>query len=275
MKIDSHQHFWKYNAEKYSWIPDDMAKIRKDFTPTDVYPALQKFGFDGSVAVQAVQSEEETLKLLEYASCEEFIKGVVGWVDLSSAEVEKRLEVFSKASIIKGFRHTEWDKKGEFLLSPAFQNGIAALKQFDFTFDILVFDYQLPAAVELVKKFPDQPFVLDHMAKPKISEGLSEEWVKNIKQLGWHQNVYCKISGVVTETQEFQWKQDDFLPFLDTVVGTFGTSRLMFGSDWPVCLAAASYEEVVGICESYFSDFSKEEKEKVFGENATGFYNLK
>ena len=262
MKIDSHQHFWRYNAEKYSWIPDDMAVIRKDFTPTDLYSELQKSGFDGSVAVQAIQSEEETLKLLEYASCEEFIKGVVGWVDLSSAEVEKRLEVFSKASIIKGFRHTEWDKKGEFLLSPAFQNGIAALKQFDFTFDILVFDYQLPAAVELVKKFPDQPFVLDHMAKPKISGGLSEEWVKNIKELGSHQNVYCKISGLVTETKKFQWKQDDFLPFLDTVVNAFGTDRLMFGSDWPVCLAAASYEEVVEIIRIVFLKFFRSRKAK-------------
>lgn len=252
-----------------------MAEIRKDYHPEDLQPLLQKCGFGGCISVQVDPSEEETDFLLNYAHQHDFIKGVVGWVDLFSVDVEKRLEKFARNPFLKGIRTTVWDEKGEFMTDPAFQNGISALKKFDLTYDILAFDYQLSGAVELAKKIPNQLFVLDHMGKPSISESPSKEWEFHIKELGQMENVFCKISGMVTETDGFNWKTSDFSPFLDVVVEAFGPQRLMFGSDWPVCLPAARYEEVVGIVEAYFTDFSEEIRRVIFGANAVKFYNLK
>ncbi len=271
LKIDSHQHFWQFDPEKYSWIPEG---IQKDFLPEEIEPILAKNDFEGCIAVQADQSEEETVKLLELANTYSFIKGVVGWVDLSAKNVEERLEMYSRDPAFKGVRHTEWDEEGEFMINPYFQGGIAALAKFDLTYDILAFDYQLGNAVELVKAFPNQPFVLDHMGKPKVSEGMSKEWRRNIQELGDRENVYCKISGLVTEAENFSLKSSQLHPFLDEVTAAFGTNRLLFGSDWPVCLPAASYSEVFELVKQFYGDFSEEEKEKIFGKNASRFYNL-
>lgn len=273
-KIDSHQHFWKYDPIRYSWISESMKSLRRDFSPEDLEPILNKNNFDGCIAVQADQSEEETEMLLQLGAENDLIKGVVGWVDLTSPEVGDRLQYFSENPLFKGVRHTFFDERGEFMLDPAFQRGIARLKDFRLTYDILVFDYQLSGAVELVKKFPDQPFVLDHMGKPKNSQELSAEWVRNIEALASFSNVYCKISGLVTEADQLQWKKEDFSPYLDVVYKAFGGDRLMFGSDWPVCLAAASYGEVVSIVEDYLSGCSEEVKEKIFGVNAEKFYGI-
>ena len=275
MRIDSHQHFWKYDAEKYSWIGEEMSVIRKDFYPEDLEPVLSKNGFSGCIAVQADQSEAETEKLLHYSQKYDFIKGVVGWVDLSSEEVHERLKYFSKSAFLKGIRHTVWDEKGKFMTAPEFQRGIAALANFGLTYDILAFDYQLGGAVELVNKFPEQKFVLDHMGKPKISGNPGAKWIANIEKLGKCGNVWCKISGVVTETEDFSWKPDDLFPFLEVVVSAFGVDRVMFGSDWPVCLSAATYNEVLGVVEDFFKNYTTAEKEKIFGRNAAEFYNLK
>ena len=275
MKIDSHQHFWKYDPEKYSWISDEMWAIRKDFTPEDLEPLLRKNGFSGCVAVQADQSEAETEILLNFAKDYDFLTGVVGWVDLNSADVEARLKNFSENPFLKGIRHTVWDQKGEFMLAPEFQQGIETLEKLGLTYDILAFDYQLESAVELVRNFPHQKFVLDHMGKPGISEKPDKGWIRNTQELGKSENVYCKISGLVTETPDFRWKPTDFFPFLEVVVKAFGVDRIMFGSDWPVCLSAASYSEVIGIVEEFFSNYSEKDKEKIFGRNATDFYNLK
>ncbi|MCX2838689.1 amidohydrolase family protein [Salinimicrobium sp. MT39] len=274
MKIDAHQHFWQYDAEKYSWISDEMAVIRKDFSPEDLEPLLSKRGFSGCVAVQADQSEAETEVLLKMAKKHDFIKGVVGWVDLGSPEVEERLKHYSKNTFLKGIRHTVWDEKGEFMMSSEFQHGISFLANLGLTYDILVFDYQLGGAVELVKAFPRQKFVLDHMGKPQISGKPDKQWVEQIQQLASFPNVWCKISGLVTETPDFSWKTPDFFPILEVVIDAFGVDRLIFGSDWPVCLSAASYSEVNGIIEKFFSSYSKEDKEKIFGKNAAEFYNL-
>ena len=275
MKIDSHQHFWKYNSQKHSWIPDEMSAIRKDFTPRNLEPLLKKNGLSGCVAVQADQSEAETQVLLKYAEEHEFIKGVVGWVDLASENVEERLKHFSKNSFLKGIRHTVWDEKGEFMTAPDFQRGIGLLANTGLTYDLLAFDYQLGSAVELVQEFPRQKFVLDHMGKPQISGKPDEKWEKNIRELGESANVWCKISGLVTETPGFSWNTTDFFPFLEVVTAAFRADRLMFGSDWPVCLSVASYKEVIGIVEDFFSSYSEEDREKIFGKNATDFYNLK
>ena len=218
MKIDSHQHFWHYNPETYSWIPDEMSAIRRDFTPEDLGPILKKNGFSGCVAVQADQSEEETENLLKMAGEQNFIKGVVGWLDLSSENVEERLEHFSKNPFLKGLRHTEWDEKGEFMTAPDFQRGIGLLANLGLTYDILAFDYQLPAAVDLVQEFPRQKFVLDHIGKPKISGKPEKEWEKNIRELGEQPNVWCKISGLVSQTPDLKWKASDFESYLEVVV---------------------------------------------------------
>lgn len=275
MKIDSHQHFWKYDPDKYSWISDEMSVIRKDFTPEDIEPLLSKNGFSGCVSVQADQSEAETEELLKLAEQHNFIKGVVGWVDLHAEDVEDRLKYFSKIPFFKGVRHTIWDEKGEFMLAQDFQRGITALGKSGLTYDILAFDYQLGSALKLVRNFPDQKFVLDHMGKPAISANPDKSWIKNIQLLGENKNAYCKVSGLVTEAPGFNWKASDLSPYLDVVVSAFGVDRIMFGSDWPVCLSAASYSEVLGIVEDFFSNYSKIEKEKIFGKNAIDFYNLK
>lgn len=274
MKIDSHQHFWHYDPVRYSWINDSMEVIQKDFLPEDLQPLLVENGFDGSILVQADQSEEETEFLLKLAQEYFFIKGVVGWIDLTATEVEKRLEHFSKNPFFKGVRHTVWDKRGEFMKEERFQKGISKLAGFDLAYDLLVFDYQIGAAMELVKRFPTQRFVLDHMGKPDISaESPSEEWKMHIRKLAENKNVSCKLSGLVTAAKDLQRKEDIF-PFVDVVVESFGTDRIMFGSDWPVCLSAASFNYVLKIQEEYFRNFSKDEKRKIFGGNAARFYRL-
>lgn len=272
MKIDAHQHFWKFDPIKYFWVPEG---IRKDFFPEELHPVLKKNGFDGCIAVQSDQSEEETVKLLELANLHSFIKGVIGWVDLEDEEVVDRLDLYSRDPAFKGVRHTVWDKRGEFMNAPNFQRGIAKLKNFGLTYDILVFDYQLEAAVDLVRTFPEQKFVLDHMGKPQILGGMSNDWKRNIKELGRYDNVFCKISGLVSQTDKQDWESSEFFPFLEVITTAFGTERLMFGSDWPVCLPMASYTEVVEIVAGFFKDFSEAEKEKIFGMNAIEFYNLK
>lgn len=272
-RIDSHQHFWKYDPVRYSWLEGPLGDLQKDFLPEDLSPILEENNFNGCIVVQADQSESETEFLLRLAGEEKFIEGVVGWVDLSSPNCHKRLEYFAGNPVFKGVRHTVYDKQGEFMLEPAFQRGISHLKELGLTYDILAFDYQLPGAINLVEQFPEQAFVLDHIGKPQISEGVSPEWEKNIKRLAAQPNVYCKLSGLVTETRNFHWEKEDFQLFLNVVVEAFGTDRLMFGSDWPVCLAAANYKQTVEIIRSYFKDDPSALK-KVFGKTAAKFYNI-
>ncbi|WP_424494695.1 amidohydrolase family protein [Salinimicrobium sp. GXAS 041] len=275
MNIDSHQHFWNYDPAKYSWINDSMHKIKKDFLPSDLAPVLQKNGIGGTVAVEAFHSEKETEFLLDLASEFPFIKAVVGWVDLYSENVGSRLKMFSKNPVFKGVRHTVYDEKGEFLTENLFQKGIAALGKFGLTYDLLIFEHQLPGAIELMKKFPKQRFVLDHMAKPRISpDGPSEEWTSNIRTLAENKNVFCKVSGLVTETPGFHREIRDFIPFLDVVVDAFGEDRLMFGSDWPVCLSAADYEDTMAIVRDYFAAYGEESMRKLLGGNAARCYRI-
>lgn len=274
MRIDSHQHFWHYDPIKHDWIDDEMAIIRKDFLPNDLQPIFQANNIDGCVAVQADQTEAETNFLLQLSNENRFIKGIVGWVDLRADNIEERLAHFKQFPIIKGFRHVLQGEEPSFMLHEKFQNGISKLHQFGFTYDILIFPQHLSAAKELVGNFPEQQFVIDHIAKPYIKSGLIDEWKEDMKAIAQFPNVHCKISGMVTEANYKNWKPADFRPYLDTVVEAFGTDRIMFGSDWPVCLVAASYEQMIGIVQDYFSSFSKEEQDKFFGLNATTFYNL-
>jgi len=272
--IDSHQHFWHYDATKHSWIDDEMAVIRKDFLPEQLLEVYEQNGVTGCVAVQADQTEEETSFLVDLASKYDFIQAVVGWVDLRADNIRERLEHYAQVPEVKGFRHVLQGEEPAFMLHPNFTRGIAALKDFGFTYDILVFPHHLPSVLEFVQQFPEQPFVIDHIAKPYIKAGKIDEWKKDIMQVAEYDNVYCKISGMVTEADYKNWKKDDFTPYIDTVVEAFGEKRIMFGSDWPVCLVAASYSDMLAIVKDYFSGYSKDEQADIFGRNAATFYDL-
>jgi L-fuconolactonase len=273
--IDSHQHFWKYNPVNHAWIDDDMKVIRRDFMPSDLQPILQQNNIDGCVSVQVNQTEEETDFLLELADSHSFIKGVVGWIDLRADNIYERLEHYSQLKKLKGFRHiVQGESDSEFMLRPQFKNGISELGMYDFTYDILIYHYQLEQAIQFVKLFPEQKFVLDHIAKPDIKSGEYALWQTNIKKLALHENVFCKVSGMVTEGEWHGWKHSDFKIYLDTVVKAFGTDRLMYGSDFPVCTLAATYEEQLNIVTDYFSSFTMLEKKKIMGDNASKFYGL-
>ena len=275
MKIDSHQHFWNYHPIKDAWISDAMKVIQQDFMPADLLPLLQKNDIDGCIAVQADQSETETRFLLQLAQDNDFIMGVVGWVDFRSKDIEERLQYFSKFEKLKGFRHiVQGESEDDFLLRADFCNGIAQLEKYNFTYDLLILPKHLSVATEFVKRFPKQNFVIDHLAKPNFKEANFTNWENGIRELATYKNVFCKLSGMVTEADWENWKAEDFNNCLDVLVGNFGIERLMFGSDWPVSLLAASYEQSSAIVKNYFSKFSEEEQHKIWGGNAIKFYNL-
>ena len=274
MIIDSHQHFWKYDPVRDSWIDDSMKELRRDFLPKDLAPLLKNNGIDGCVAVQADQSEHETEFLLNLAQNNTFINGVVGWVDLRADNIEERLAYYSSNNLLKGIRHIVQAESDDFMLGKKFQNGISLLKQFDLTYDILVFPSQLPAAIQLVNKFPDQKFIIDHMAKPTIKNGKMVDWKKDIELLARSQNVYCKVSGMFTEADWNKWRKEDFTKYLDVIFDTFGVGRILYGSDWPVCLLAAEYKLQLEIIGEYITKYSTEDKEKIMSGNAINFYNL-
>jgi len=274
-RIDSHQHFWKYDAVRDGWITDEMMVIQKDFLPDDLQPLLQQNGFEGCVLVQSDQSEEHNQFLLEQASGNDFIKGIVGWIDLRSEDVKERLAYYKQFNIIKGFRHVlQGEADRALMLKPEFLRGVAALQLFNFTYDILIYADQLKFIPEFVAAFPQQKFVIDHMAKPNIKAHDIDEWAKDMMAVAVYENVCCKISGMVTEAGWKNWKKEDFTPYIDVICEAFGPDRIMFGSDWPVCLVAASYEEITSIVSEYFSSFTQNEQELFFGRNAINFYNL-
>lgn len=274
-KIDSHQHFWKFDPIRDAWIDEPMAAIQRDFEPDDLKPLLDKNGIDGCVVVQADQSEAETAFLLGNANDYEFIKGVVGWVDLCSPAIYDRLDYYSRFKKLKGFRHVlQGEADRALMLKPPFMNGIRKLKKYDFTYDILIYPDQLQYVPEFVKAFPHQQFVIDHIAKPYIKDKKIIDWAKDMKALGEFENVYCKVSGMVTEADWKGWMPDDFTPYLDVVFETFGPKRLMFGSDWPVCNVAGGYDKVVGIVKNYASRLSANEQADIWGNTATAFYML-
>lgn len=275
MRIDSHQHFWNYQAKEYPWITDKLSRIRRNSLPADLEPELKKFKLDGSIAVQARSSLEESRWLLNLADHYPTIKGVVGWVDLLSEHVEKQLAEFAKHPRFVGVRHIVQDESDDqFMLRPEFLRGVGRLKQFNLSYDILIYPKQLPAAIKFVEKFPEQKFVLDHLAKPLIKDGTISPWDQQIRELGKFENVCCKVSGMVTEAKWNEWKPADFRPYLDVVFEAFGEDRLMFGSDWPVCLLSASYERMFGIARDYLAELPGSVSRKVMGENAARFYGI-
>jgi len=272
-RIDSHQHFWKFDPVRDSWINDDMQVIQKDFLPADLLPVLQENGFDGCITVQSDQTEAENNFQLKNASENDFIKGVVGWVDLQADNIEDRLSYYSQFPKLKGFRHVlQGEAQRDFMLRPAFMNGIGLLDKYNFTYDILIFPDQLKYTQEFVKAFPDQAFVIDHIAKPYIKDKKIDDWKQDIKELAHFENVQIKASGIITEADWKNWKQEDITPYLDVVLESFGSKRIMYGSDWPVCLVAGAYKQVYDLARNYFASLSETEQDDIFGNNAVKFY---
>ena len=276
MIIDSHQHFWNYEAEKHSWIDDKMSVIRRDFLSDDLQKVFDENGVDACVAVQADQTTEETDFLISLAENNNFIKGVVGWVDLRSESIEEDLLKYKKYDVVKGFRHVVQEEQDHnFMLRPEFLNGIELLGKYDLCYDILIFPHQLGAALELVKKFPNQKFVIDHIAKPYIKDGFFEGWAVMMREIAKNQKVYCKISGMITEADYKTWTPEQVHPYMKLVLESFGAGRVMYGSDWPVCLVAGNYSIVKALVTDFISDLSQEQQNAIMGGNAAKFYNLK
>lgn len=275
LKIDAHQHFWIFDAVRDSWINDDMRVIQRDFLPHDLQSVLHGNGMDGCVAIQADQSEEQNAFLLHLTEGNDFIKGIVGWVDLQAENIEERLGFYSRTKLMKGFRHVlQGETNRALMLEPDFKRGISLLHKYGFTYDILIFPDQLKYAAQLAQTFPQQKFVLDHIAKPDIKTNKIGEWAVDIKQLSVNKNVYCKVSGMVTEADWHNWTNATFTKYLDVVFNAFGTDRVMFGSDWPVCLVAAEYGTMKAVVGEYIQRFSIAEQDMIFGGNAVAFYNL-
>jgi len=278
MNIDAHQHLWRYSPEEYPWIGTGMERIARDFLVADLEAVARPEGFAGSVAVQARQSLAETRWLLELAASHPFIRGVVGWVDLRSERVGEQLAEFADRRVYPtfvGVRHVVQDEPDpRFLSGAAFVRGLRQLPTFGLTYDLLLYPTQLPAASELAGMLPGQPFILDHLAKPRVKTGEIAEWRRDIEALARHDNVSCKVSGLVTEAAWQGWKAADFRPYLDVVLAAFGPERLMVGSDWPVCLVAGSYADVVGIAREFFSCLTPAEQAEVAGGTARRIYGL-
>lgn len=276
MRIDAHQHFWRYHPAEYGWIDDSMQKLQRDFLPADLHPELKSAGFDGCIAVQACHTLEETRWLLELASSCPFIFGVIGWVDLQSPHVHAQLTDLGRNPKLLGIRHiAQAEPDDRFLLRPDFLRGVALLEEFNLTYDILIYPKHLPVAIEFASRFPRQRFVLDHLAKPFIKRGELDPWRSEFRRLAALPNVYCKLSGMVTEADWQDWKPDHLRPYLEAAFECFGHDRLMIGSDWPVCTVAASYSQTMNLVAEFFVDYPRHFRDAIFGGNATRFWRLR
>jgi L-fuconolactonase len=274
--IDAHQHFWTYSPAKYGWIGDSMAALRRDFLPEHLAPELQHNGFHGCIAVQARQTLAETRWLLELAEQSTFIYGVVGWANLRAPNAHEQLKTLAANPKLVGIRHiVQSEPDDKFLLREDFCRGIAALEEFDLAYDILIYTKHLPVSAEFVAKFPRQRFVLDHLAKPSIKAREIDVWAQGIHELAAFPNVSCKLSGLATEADWQNWEPNDLVPYLDVAFESFGPSRLMIGSDWPVCLVAGSYSRVVDAVKNYLAKQPAEARAAVLGGNAMRFWRLK
>jgi len=272
MRLDAHQHFWSYDAAQYPWIPPG-SPLHRDWLPADLAALQRPLGFDGAIAVQARQVVGESDWLLSLADHHAHVKGVVGWVDLRSDRVEADLARLAAHPKFVGVRHVvQEEPDDDFMLGKDFQRGISKLAAFGLTYDILIYPKQLPAAIRLAENFPAQPFVLDHIAKPPIKDGTIEPWKALLRELAKLPNVHCKVSGMLTEADHRHWQAGQFRPYLDTVFEAFGPARLMYGSDWPVCLFAGSYDQAFRLVDDYARGLTEAERASLFGDNCARFY---
>lgn len=274
MRIDSHQHFWKYHQEDYPWMTDAHQAIRRDFLPEHLEPLLQSNEISGCIAVQAMQQLRETDFLLSLASENSIIKGVVGWVPFCDSAVEAHIERYSNNPSLVGFRHIIQDERDDnFMLRSDFNAGIRLLKHYSLNYDLLIFERQLPQSIQFVDMHPELSIVLDHIAKPNIRQAtFDKNWAKNIRELAKREQVSCKLSGLVTEVKDADWNIEILQPYFDTVLAAFGANRLLFGSDWPVCLLRSEYNEWVSTVHTLISRLSPSEQTSIMGENAARIY---
>ena len=275
MIIDTHHHLWKYIADDYGWIDESMGVLRKDYLPSDLEYEMVKAGVSGTVVVQARQSIEETRWLLELAEHHPFIKGVVGWFDLQSEKIDEQLDQYAAHPKLVGARHVIHDEPDDdFMFRPAFLRGLELLQNYNLSYDLLLFPKHLKSAAELVGLLPDQTFILDHISKPRISSGIFQPWKDDLEALASRSNVWCKISGMVTEADQNRWRYEEFVPYLDTVLNAFGRDRIMLGSDWPVCRLAGEYKEIMDIPLRFIEDLKEEDKIRIYRQNAIKCYQL-
>jgi L-fuconolactonase len=275
MKVDAHQHFWHYNTAEYGWIDDSMSRLQRDFMPADLAREIRPLGLDGVVAVEARQTLEETRWLLKLADEQDFIRGVVGWVPLADPKLRDHLDALADQPALKGVRHVVQDEPDDdFILGDAFNAGVAALAECQLTYDILIFERHLPQAIQFVDRHPQQVFVLDHLAKPRVKQHELEPWRARLRALAERENVYCKLSGMVTEADWQAWTEPQLLPYLETALEAFGPQRLMFGSDWPVSLLACKYQAWYDIVERFSGRLSADEQARLFGGTAAEAYRL-
>jgi L-fucono-1,5-lactonase len=274
-RIDAHQHFWRYASAEYGWIDESMADLRRDFLPSDSARELASLGFDGCVAVQARQTIEETRWLLALADAYPFILGVVGWIDLQAPDARRQLEAVARHPKLVGVRHVvQSEPDDRFMLRPSFCAGLALLDQFGLSYELLVYSRQLPAAIELVDRFPAQRFVLDHLGKPDIRGGGFAAWQRDVRALASRSQVWAKLSGLITEADWAGWTPEQVRPYLDVAFDAFGAARLMIGSDWPVCTVAASYQRTMRVVIDYLDSRPPADRDAVLGGNAQRFWNL-
>jgi L-fuconolactonase len=274
VRIDAHQHFWRFDPVRDAWITPEMGLIRRDFLPADLAPLLAASGIDGAVAVQADQSVAETDFLLGLSADHAFVKGVVGWIDLRASDLSRQLAEWSDNPRLKGFRHIAQSEPDDFLLHDDVVRGIATIGRLGYSYDILVYPRQLAAAERLVARCPDVRFILDHCAKPPIASGDLTMWRTRFVALAAHENVCCKLSGLVTEASWSSWSDEQLVPVLDIALDSFGAERLMFGSDWPVCLLAADYARVADSLHGWAARLSEAERSCIFGGTAISAYQL-
>jgi L-fuconolactonase len=275
MAIDAHHHFWKYTPEEYGWITDGMSVLRRDYLPAELRREAALAGIDGVISVQARQTLEETDWLLKLAEENDFICGVVGWVPLISNTVRDDLARYANRPKLKAVRHVLQDEPDDnYMLRDDFDRGIVLLKEAGLRYDILIFERHLPQVIKLVDRHPGTTFILDHVAKPRIRENQLSPWRENLRELGRRPNVYCKVSGMVTEANHANWTAQQLRPYFDAALEAFGSRRLMFGSDWPVCLLACGYRRWFQIVREFASKLTQDEQDRLFEQTAIEAYGL-
>jgi L-fuconolactonase len=275
--IDAHHHFWHYNPLEYGWISASMAVLRRDYLPADLRAVAKAGGIDGVISVQARQTIAETDWLLALAEQQEnaqFIRGVVGWVPLVSDKVEAELDRLIDRKKLVAVRHVLQDEPDAYMARDDFNRGLSALRRFGLRYDILVYERQLPAAIAMVDRHPQQIFILDHLAKPRIKEGALSPWRENMRELARRPNVYCKVSGMVTEADHRAWTTAQLEPYVETALEAFGPRRLMIGSDWPVCLLACDYVRWHTIARGFIAKLSAAEQARILEQTALEAYGI-
>ena len=274
-RIDAHHHLWRYLPPGPAWMADGMEGLRRDFLIEDLRAVTAEVGVTGTIVVETERTIEETGWLSLVAASDDLIRGVVGWAPLTSPAVVAELERIASLPKMKAIRHPIHDESNDqFVLRDDFNRGVAALKQFDLRYDILIFERHLPQTIQFVDRHPDQVFILDHVAKPRIRDRVFSPWKENIRKLARRSNVYCKVSGMVTEADWHAWSEEDVSPYIETVVEAFTPNRLMFGSDWPVMTLASSYGRWMATIQSAIAQLSVTEKERILGGTAVEAYGL-